>query len=260
MLLLSWEQSEGADGYFVYQENERILQQEEHSFVVAMDVPEEDTLYSVTPFYMDGETEVLGEPASLSITPEMKERAFITRIVNKKHPNDPIDYRPDDLVSVGSYGEYLREEAAEAFNEMNEAASAEGYPLSASSGFRDYDLQRIIHNRYVNSYGQATADQFSARPGYSEHQTGLTMDIVGGGAWIGSGGGFEYTGQYRWLREHAHEYGWVLRYPEGCDDVTGYHFEPWHWRYIGVSEATRFWESGKETLEAFYSIEGGDYE
>ena len=179
---------------------------------------------------------------------------LINRIVNKKYPHDPLKYRPTDLVEVGNREQYLRKEAAEAFNEMNAAARSDGYPLTGYSGFRSYETQSSIYNRYVNNYGRSSADTFSARPGYSEHQLGLAMDISDG-----SSGEFENTGQYRWLLKNAHKYGWILRYPKGSEAITGYVFESWHWRYIGVSEATRFYNSDYNTLEEFYSIEGGGY-
>ncbi len=256
--LLEWRAQEGVDGYIVYRDEEEIDRTKSQSLRID-DSGEGEYMYKVRPYYMDDKQEIIGESAYVTVIPEVREASLITRVVNKKHPMDPIDYYPEDLVSVGTQGEYLREEAADAFNKMNEAATRDGCPLIAQSGFRSYDLQTILYDRYVANYGKEEADTFSARPGYSEHQTGLVMDIVGGGARIGSAGGFDQTEQFRWLQQYAHLYGWILRYPKGSEEVTGYSYESWHWRYIGVDEAIRFKESGLATLEEFYSIEGGDY-
>ncbi len=257
-VIIGWEPVTGAEGYVVYRD-EQELERTEKDKITLQEEDENEHNYAVAPYYSYEEQKVEGKSAQVVVTPQTKEAVLITRVVNKKHPIEPIDYYPEDLVSVGTQGEYLRKEAAEAFNLMNEAAKKDGAPLTAQSGFRSYDLQNKLYTRYVGNYGQKEADTFSARPGYSEHQTGLVMDITGGGGGIGSEGGFAATAQFRWLMEHAYKYGWILRYPRGSESVTGYAYESWHWRYIGVTEATRFKESGLATLEEFYSIEGGDY-
>ncbi|HHX03974.1 MAG TPA: M15 family metallopeptidase [Tissierellia bacterium] len=256
---LKWTPVPGAKGYIIYKDDEELRRTDEESMKIDEEGLEEEHSYTVVPYIGDEGEEVTGPPATKVVAPHVSRDPMITLVVNKKHPIEPRDYYPDDLVSVGTEGEYLRREAAEAFERMNEAAKNDGYPLTAQSGFRSYDLQQLLYSRYVSNYGQQEADTFSARPGFSEHQTGLVMDIIGGGGGIGESGGFDSTGQYRWLLEHAHKYGWTLRYPQGSEAVTGYQYESWHWRYIGVEEAIRFKESGLSTLEEFYSIEGGDY-
>lgn len=178
--------------------------------------------------------------------------ARVTVVVNKKHPNNPADYAPSDLVSIGN-GQQLRKEAADAMALMQAAATAAGAGLVMGSGYRSFATQKSVYDGYVATDGQEKADTYSARPGYSEHQTGLVMDFSP------ITDSFKNSAQYTWLQANAHKYGFVLRYPENRQEVTGYIFEPWHWRYIGVTDATAMKASGKNTLEEFYGVEGGDY-
>ncbi|MFA5172579.1 MAG: D-alanyl-D-alanine carboxypeptidase family protein [Sulfuriferula sp.] len=178
--------------------------------------------------------------------------SLVTVLVNKKHPSNPLTYAPGDLVSLGN-GQQLRREAASAMQLMQQAATAANVALVLGSGYRSYATQETLYNAYVAKDGQAEADRYSARPGYSEHQTGLTMDFSP------IDDSFKTSAAYKWLVANASKYGWVLRYPEGKEAVTGYMSEPWHWRYIGVTDAAAFAASGKLTLEEFYGIEGGYY-
>lgn len=176
----------------------------------------------------------------------------IAVVVNKQHPNDPLMYFPSDLALVGN-GQYLRKEAADALARAVLDAKAAGVTLQPASGYRAYMTQQTVYNGYVAKDGQSKADTYSARPGFSEHQTGLAMDF---GAIDDS---FAGTPAFPWLQANGYKYGFVLRYPNGQDATTGYNYEPWHWRYIGVSEATRMHESGAATLEQFYNVTGGLY-
>lgn len=178
--------------------------------------------------------------------------ALVTKVVNKKHPNEPLQYMPADLVSVDG-GQRMRKEAAAALKLMQAAAQKEGVYITSASGFRDYATQSSLYLGYVAQDGQEAADTYSARAGYSEHQTGLTMDFSP------IADNFKGTKQYTWLMAHGHEYGFVLRYPEGKTSITGYMYEPWHWRYIGVTEATAMHNNGTATLEEHFGVSGGLY-
>ena len=142
----------------------------------------------------------------------------------------------------------LTDECYDAFKKMQNAASGDGIDLWIVSGFRSYSTQESIYWRYVGNDGMAEADTYSARPGHSEHQTGLAMDLNS------LDDSFANTPAGRWLEKHGHEYGFIIRYPRGKQDITGYIFEPWHVRYLGVDIATKVYESGL-TLEEYLGID-----
>ena len=162
-------------------------------------------------------------------------------VVNKKHGLSS-SYAPGEDPTAGA-------QARKLIRDMQ----SQGYAVSSSySGYRSYATQRGLYNNYVASYGQAQADTFSARPGYSEHQTGLAFDL------IGSGGGLLTTPrETNWVAKNAHKYGFIVRYQPGKEAITGYVAEPWHIRYVG-SEATAIYQSGL-TLEEYLGVSGGDY-
>lgn len=172
-------------------------------------------------------------------------------IVNKQHPLNPPTYAPDDLQPFGSV--YLRAEAKQAAQQMFADAAAAGAPMTTLSGYRSYETQQGTYASWVAQYGQEQADVASARPGYSEHQTGLALDI-------GNGGGcdlqpcFRDTAAATWVAEHAHQYGFIVRYPWMEHETTGYWYESWHLRYIGKDQAKAYKESGAKTLEEFYGL------
>ena len=139
-------------------------------------------------------------------------------------------------------------EAEEAFNRLSDDAEKEGLDIYASSTFRSYEDQERIYNSYVESDGQEAADTYSSRPGHSDHQTGYALDVNT------IDDAFGYTPESDWLKIHAHEYGYIIRYPEGKADITGYQYEPWHIRYIGVDKATEVYESGL-SLEEFLGVD-----
>jgi LAS superfamily LD-carboxypeptidase LdcB len=165
----------------------------------------------------------------------------------------PTDFVPQNLRAVAGTPYLMEDEAAAAFESMKKDVKDElGLPLVMLSGYRDYSYQKALYARYAKADGAETADTYSARAGHSEHQTGLAVDFLHKSS-SGSlrAAGFQNTAQYAWLQVHAHEYGYILRYPEGYESVTGYRFEPWHWRYIGVEDATRMVEEGFATFEEY---------
>lgn len=192
-----------------------------------------------------------------------------TVLVNKQVPLDPADYAPDDLVYMNEIGvpsineHALRHDAAFAVKEMFAAAEAAGHVLDMTSGYRDYDLQTHLYDGYVEEQGQEAADSTSARPGYSEHQTGLAADISAPDSdpFCILEECFGDTTAGQWLAENAWQYGFILRYPEGETAVTGYDYEPWHFRFVGVDAATAFHESGAATYEEFLGADAApDYD
>lgn len=159
-------------------------------------------------------------------------------IASKKYPL-PANHAP---------GESAKARAA--FNEMAKAAKKDGFNLIAFSTYRSYEYQVDLYNRYVERDGQAAADRYSARPGYSEHQTGLAFDI---GDSTMSDVYFEESPVTKWLAEEAYKYGFILRYPNGKEGITGYMYEPWHYRYVGVDLAKKIFER-QTTLEEYFGI------
>lgn len=187
----------------------------------------------------------------------------ILSVANKKHAL-PYDYVPGDLRTVNvdrSANWQMRDEAATALENMFTAAGNDGITLVACSGYRSAVYQDQLYSGYVQSYGTATADSISSRPGYSDHQTGLAMDIGDHDQATVFTTDMKNTPEGQWLYTHAHEYGFVLRYPEGKEYITGYSFEPWHYRYVGIAVAEAMYAiSPDETLEEYLGVSGGDYE
>lgn len=157
-------------------------------------------------------------------------------IANKKYPL-PRDYAPGQLTS----------EVQDALAVMQQAAAKDGLDLYVVSGYRSYDYQAQLYQNYCNRDGQAAADRYSARPGYSEHQTGLAFDLNS------TSNSFAGTAEAKWLAAHAHEYGFIIRYPKGKESVTGYQYEPWHLRYLGTETAKAVYDSGL-CLEEYLGI------
>ena len=135
-----------------------------------------------------------------------------------------------------------------AFAKMQAAAKQDGMSLSICSGYRSYSYQAQLYNNYVARDGKAKADTYSARPGHSEHQSGLAADINYAGDW------FNTTPEAKWIAENCYKYGFIIRYPKGKDDITGYKYEGWHIRYLGDELAGLVHDSGL-TLEEYFSID-----
>lgn len=154
--------------------------------------------------------------------------------------------------SYGSPGERMETETYAAFEKMFQAALAEGYQLYVTSGYRGYEEQEEVFAGYVAEGGEEHALQYAAKPGHSEHQTGRAIDVFTPGETTRSFAASPVAG---WLAEHAYEYGFVLRYPEGKEDLTGYSYEPWHYRYAGCEAAAEIQRRGL-TLEEYVAVFG----
>lgn len=182
-------------------------------------------------------------------------------LINRQHSISKR-YVPSDLRKAETYGvsQQMRTEAATALEQLFEAAKEAGVPLSTVSGYRSYSKQATIYQRKVDSIGRKAADRVSARPGTSEHQLGLAMDIAKKGA-SSLTTAFANTPQGQWVMENAHRYGFIIRYLKDYEDVTGYSYEPWHIRYVGVEQATAIYESGlpMELYMSGYRLEIYDY-
>ena len=176
----------------------------------------------------------------------------LLRLVDKDHAL-PDDYTPPDLVTLdprdSSPGSatvvQLRKEAADALHSMLDAARAQNIFFLAQSAYRSYEYQNQVYAAEVRSVGQAQADRESAKPGHSEHQLGLAVDFTTRTLNFDLNQSFAATPEGRWLAQHAAEFGFVLSYPEGKEEQTGYEYEPWHYRYIGVAAAQQFVQSGQ---------------
>lgn len=182
----------------------------------------------------------------------------LTVVVNKHNPLEPQSYVPADLQEIESH--QLRAEAADAARQMLRDMRAEGVNVTVTSAYRSYDTQVSTYDHWVQKNGQDTADRVSARPGFSEHQTGLALDLADGTG-CDLQACFADTEAAQWAAENAAEYGFVLRFPDGQESVTGYSFEPWHFRYVGPDQAKNFESSNSNTLEEFYGTgPAPDYE
>ena len=163
----------------------------------------------------------------------VKDPSDITVLTNK-YLEIPDTYTPSDLVDMADgyannlYGQkQLRKEAYDAFVKMVDAAKADGVTFYAESAYRSNSYQARLYKNYVNENGQAKADKYAAKPGFSEHELGLAVDLAN--IWTITTKGEEYA----WLSKHAHEYGYIFRYKEEWEDITGYSAESWHIRYVG---------------------------
>lgn len=157
-------------------------------------------------------------------------------IVNKTY-SLPRSYYPGGLTST----------TLKAFNKMCKASAKDGIYLYCCSGFRSYDTQKQLYESYVWRDGREAADRYSARPGHSEHQSGLALDVNNASSW------FDNTAEARWLANHCSDYGFIIRYPQGKESVTGYKYESWHIRYVGKTLATKLTQNHL-TLEEYYGI------
>ncbi|MUN62363.1 D-alanyl-D-alanine carboxypeptidase family protein [Kocuria sediminis] len=184
--------------------------------------------------------------------PELDDPASLSVVVNKRRPLIPPDWAPPVLEDVE--GQRLRPEAAAAARGMLAAERADGVRLRIVSGYRSWSEQQETYAGWVARKGPDAADVVSARPGHSEHQTGLAVDV-------GEGGGcdlqvcFADTAAAAWVAEHGPEHGFVVRYPWGEEGVTGYWYEPWHLRYLGPVRAQELVRSGAATLEQFTGLD-----
>lgn len=168
------------------------------------------------------------------------------------------DYAPKNLEKIDEdyarSGMKLVSTAKDAFEEMAKNAKEDDKPIIAMSSYRSYDYQVDLYNKYVENDGVAAADTYSARAGFSEHQTGLCVDIYDG---VLDYTNFENSESFNWMQENAYKYGFILRFPKGKEDITGYQYESWHYRYVG-KEIAKYIKENNITFEEYYAkfIEG----
>lgn len=170
-------------------------------------------------------------------------------IVNKTY-SIPQNYKPDNA-NGDNCNECLDQHTNRAFEWMQSDIKANGLNLNLyiSSGYRSYSYQQTIYNNYVNNDGQDTADTYSARPGHSEHQTGVAFDLNS------IDDSFADTAEGKWVAENCYKYGLIIRYPKGKEHITGYKYEPWHLRFVGVELAKKLYNNGDWiTLEEYFGI------
>ena len=174
-------------------------------------------------------------------------------ILVNKYNSLPEKYAPDDIVEMSNWYAYpdnrIRQTVYDAFKEMSEDAKESGYTLIVNSSYRSYEEQKEIYDDYERNRGKEYADKYAARPDFSEHQTGLSLDIFSPGANMSN---FADTETYKWLKDNSYKYGFILRYPLGKEDITGYNYEAWHYRYLGKDLAKKVYDSGL-TYDEYYA-------
>jgi D-alanyl-D-alanine carboxypeptidase len=173
-------------------------------------------------------------------------------VANKQRPLNPITYKP----ALGYFkGVALAKVTAKALTQMAAGmAKDKAGALLLNSGYRSYETQKIVHARQVSRLGLKAGEALAARPGYSEHQTGLAADVSASGQGCAIQVCFAKTKAGKWLAANAWQYGFILRYPDGQTKITGYQFEPWHFRYVGVQLATEMKSQNIATLEKFWQL------
>ena len=175
-------------------------------------------------------------------------------LINPTTKLSPEDYVPGKLVGVAGSSMTLRPEAAEAVEAFIADARAAGHSIKLLSAYRSYQRQAVLFNQYQAKYGTAYAERISARPGTSEHQLGLAADLGYTNSRAELKAEFGQTPAGLWIAEHAAEYGLIIRYPQGKEEITGYKYEPWHVRYVGVEHAEVMLASGAETFEEYHQM------
>lgn len=212
----------------------------------------------------DGQGSAQTEAEETAMSPEKKAQLQEDQenglfILVNKDPENHLDpsYVPEDLEPIryfaedrNKYTRFMRAEAADAFHRLVEAAAEDGIDIVMTTAYRSYDFQQILWDNYVAQKGEEEANKTSARPGESEHQTGLAVDLSTSEIDYRNSSDFADTKAGHWVAEHAHEYGFILRYPEDKTDITGYSYEPWHIRYVGLTAAADIYENGL-TLEEY---------
>ena len=199
------------------------------------------------------EKKVADQQREASTLENKKENILLANKNNRLHKN----YLPEDLTITNIRFIWngdpnvrrMSRVAAKALERLFEAAEEKKLTLLGVSGYRSYSYQKELYNNKVNRSGKEEADKYVAQAGASEHQTGLAMDILST-EYTTLDEGFENTKAYEWIVENCHKYGFIIRYPKGKEEITGYNFEPWHLRYVGVDVATEIMSKGI-TLEEY---------
>lgn len=181
-------------------------------------------------------------------------------VVNKRRPLEPADFTPDLVqpsvrLATSGEGSLLNPTTARAAEAMFAAATAAGVGMTLASGYRSYTAQAAAHAQLVAAEGQDAADLASARAGYSEHQTGWALDLGAADDACTFQPCFTDTPAAQWAAAHAHAYGFIVRYPWMRQETTGYYYESWHLRFIGVEAATDMVRRGVPTLEEYFGVE-----
>ncbi|GEK60251.1 M15 family metallopeptidase [Marinococcus halophilus] len=206
----------------------------------------------------DGQTEPGEAPPETSEEGDLKNPSAIDALINREY-HLPADYEPENLVipdvafpfEGDLQKKYMREEAAAQLESMFAEAEEEEIELSAVSGYRSYDRQASIFAANAEEDGEEEANKYSARAGESEHQSGLAMDVSASSVGYSLTTELGDTEEGKWLEENAHEYGFVVRYPEDKTEITGYQYEPWHVRYVGEDLAEKLHENDL-VMEEYY--------
>jgi len=232
-------------------------------------VYDESTRVALEKVITSGETveagrglEPLTEPAFTASGSEVLGNPYDQLAIVNKNNALPQDYVPNDLIVPNVSFPFeedlpkkqLRAPAANALEDLFEEALKEGYYLYAQSGYRSYERQETLFSSYSEEHGEEAANVFSAIPGESEHQTGLAMDISSESIGFQLTTEFGETPEGKWVSEHAHEFGFIIRYPEGKEEITKYQYEPWHLRYVGKRAADEM-KKNELTLEEYFEQE-----
>ena len=181
------------------------------------------------------------------------------KILVNKHYYLTKEYVPKNLENISTRfalsGMKLVKEAKEAFEKMAKDAEKQDLTIVAMSTYRSYNYQVNLYNRYAKEDGKEKADTYSGRAGHSEHQTGLAVDVYNKEKNYTS---FEETEEYKWMQKHAHEYGFILRFPKTKEEETGYQFESWHYRYVGIDIA-KYINDNNISFEEYYATKIKDW-
>ncbi|MFF5793849.1 D-alanyl-D-alanine carboxypeptidase family protein [Paeniglutamicibacter sp. NPDC012692] len=200
-------------------------------------------------------------PAALTLTPQLAKKPAPPRnpkklnvLVNKTYPLVPKTYAPKTSTIANTGGIRLETRTATAYRNLAAAAKRDGVKIKLTSGYRSYGSQKQIVDQYTRLYGSAYALRIAAKPGTSEHQTGLSLDVGNYNRKCALQDCFATTPVGRWMAKNAPKYGFVLRYPKGQEAVTGYKYEPWHFRYVGTTQASTMAKKKSKTLEHYYGV------
>lgn len=206
----------------------------------------------------------LAAPASPQVTTEKtpkapttneltKDAASLLVLVNRNNPLDPEDYKPKDLRTVAGNGSQLRAEAATALESLLKAGRKDSHSLTVLSAYRSYGKQKALFNQYKAQFGVDYATRISAPAGTSEHQLGLAADLGLANSSCDLKACFGDTAGGKWLAQNVERFGFIIRYPSDGEKVTGYKYEPWHLRYVGVEQAKAMKASKAKTFEEYHA-------